>query len=93
MQGRIDLRDLERRDGIRHLARDIERLTAAGEHADRGRRAQDPVGELGAGIHQVLAIIEHDEKSLPVQIVAQHVNDRPLRLLPQTDRRGDDARQ
>ncbi len=53
---------------------------------------QDLVRHLRTGIHKMLAVVEQDQHPFIPQVIAQHIDDRALRLIPQPDRDGGGAR-
>ena len=57
----------QRRYPPHDLARNAERTSAGGENADVGAQAKDRVGELGAGIEHVLAVVENHQRAIGVQ--------------------------
>ena len=75
-------------DKIGHFAGDAQGLTTAGQDANIRRGTQDLLCQMCAGLYKVLAIIEQDEHLLVAQIVAQHINNRTLRLVAQTNGNG-----
>jgi hypothetical protein len=78
------------REGV--LAGHVERLPAGDDEGDARRAAQHGVGELAAGVDQVLARVE-DEQQLPAAQVVKEM--RPARLVARrdSDGRGDRAGQ
>ncbi len=67
------------------FALDAERLAARGEHAQAGTAAEQAMGHLGGGPHEVLAVVEEQEQLLRAQVVDERVEGRlpGLRLDPQ----------
>ena len=63
------LRHRQRRHRQHHLAVDNQRFPAGGQHPQPGRRPQQQVRQLGGGVHQVLAVIQHQQQ-LPAREVA-----------------------
>jgi hypothetical protein len=55
------LRYRERGNGPRHLPRDAEGLPAGGEHAGAGAVVQDALDQVCGRLHQVLAVVEHQQ--------------------------------
>jgi hypothetical protein len=74
----LEVRQRERRDAPRDLALDPERLTARREQHHPGAGAHDRGGKRRAGIDQVLAVVEHDERVA----VAELLNERRLGVPP-----------
>jgi hypothetical protein len=54
----------ERRHCPGDLAVDPERLPAGSYHLHRRRRSQQRASDLGSGLHQVLAVIQHQQRPL-----------------------------
>jgi hypothetical protein len=73
-------------DGFRA---DPQRLPAGGQHAQVARRPQQPVGELGDGVDQVLAVVQQEQHTPAGKVLGQHVGGRPAGLLDQAERAGD----
>ena len=77
----------QRWDPVDALALDRERLSARGEDAHPGTRAQQLVGELGAGVDEVLAVVQHDEQVPVLQGVDQRLSKGSASLLAHPERR------
>ena len=60
---RTGLRDHERSDPPHRFAGHAQRLTAGGNQAHAGRRAQQRFGDVGRCVDQVLAVVEHDHRA------------------------------
>lgn len=69
--------DRQRRQRQQVLARGAQRLPAGGQHPQARHRPQQRVGQLGAGLHQVLAAVQHDQQPAPGQLLGQDVQGRP----------------
>jgi hypothetical protein len=53
------------------LARDAQRLSAGGEEAQPGRDGEGAGGEGGAGLDEVLAVVQHEEERARAQVGQQ----------------------
>ncbi len=58
----LPVRHRERPDGQQRLAVDRERFPAGREHPEVRHPAQQHVGELGRRAHQVLAVVQHQQR-------------------------------
>ena len=68
----------------------MQRLAGRGDDADAGRGAQQRVGQLGACAHQVLAVVDDEERLVASDVRAQRLQQRLARLLLDVeDLRGD----
>ena len=63
----VRARGVERLDQVDVLAGKVERLTAGGQHGHAGAAIEQAVGQLGRGIEDVLAVVEHDERGPVVE--------------------------
>jgi hypothetical protein len=59
------------------LAGDPQRFAAGRQDADGGTRAQEGVGQLRAGVEQVLAVVEDEQQLFALQPLEQRGH-RPL---------------
>ena len=73
---RVVVRERQRRHRPQRLPRDAERLAAGGEDAHARAVGQDAVGEPGARVDQVLAVVQHDQQPL----VGQRGHEPPDRV-------------
>ena len=68
------------------LARDPQRLAAGGDQAQVGRGGEQPLAEPGAGLKQVLAVVEREHHRARAQRVGERVEQRAALLLGHADR-------
>lgn len=68
------------------LGRAPQRLPAGGQHPEPGGRPQQRVHQLGAGRHQVLAAVQHQQQLAIGQLLGQYVDRRPGRGVGQPQR-------
>jgi hypothetical protein len=59
-------------------------FTARRENPQRRRSAEQSLGDLGAGVDQVLAVIQDEQEMTIAQVVAERGAGRTLRALPDT---------
>jgi len=62
----------------------VQRFPAGGQHPQPGRLSQQHVGQLGHRIHQVLAVVQHQQQLPPGQTLRQRAGDRLTCPLPFT---------
>lgn len=74
-------REGERGDAQWGLAGDADGLAAGGEHAHVGAAAEELLGELGAGLHDVLAVVEEKQEALGAEIGGERVEQGAARVL------------
>jgi hypothetical protein len=80
--------ELQRRDRPDHLAADTQRLAAGGEYPHVRTGTQQPLGELGTGLEQMLAVVQHQQQLARLQARLQHVFHRAAGLLAEVQCRG-----
>nr|WP_282205071.1 hypothetical protein [Kitasatospora fiedleri] len=68
------------------LARGAQRLPGGGEHPQAGRGAQQGVRQLGAGVDQVLAAVQHQQGPAVGELLDQHVQRRAGGVVGQVQR-------
>ncbi len=83
----------QRADENGGLTGDVERLAAGGEHGHRRRPGHDGVGQLRAGVDEVLAGVENQQQMAVAQVGEQRVGRRPGEVLGRADPLRDDVRQ
>ncbi len=81
----IRVRGHQRRDAILALARDLQPLAAGGEDAQGGAGGEQVVGEGGAGVDQVLAVVEDEERGPGGEEGGQGRQHRAARSFPQAE--------
>ena len=74
------------------LARDAQRLLAGDEDAHLGRRAQQILGKLAHAAGQVLAVVQHEQQALVVQVIRQRLGQRAAGRLAYVQRVRDGLR-
>ena len=76
----------------RRLARDAQRLPAGGQQPHAGARLQEGVGQGGAGVQEVLAVVQHQQHRPRAQVGHQRLQRRagrgPRGRPPPPGRRG-----
>ena len=72
-------RNVERRHPQQTLSRHAERLAARCEHSHPRRGTQHRLGERRRLVQKVLAVVEHDQRLLPREIVAHTLRQRSPR--------------
>ena len=87
---RFPIRQRQRRHSVRLLAGDAERFAAARQDLDVGALSQECVGHFGAGIDQVLAVVEQQQQALVLEVRGERLSDGLawLFLHPQNRRHG-----
>ncbi|MGH3813139.1 MAG: hypothetical protein ACRDUV_11880, partial [Pseudonocardiaceae bacterium] len=70
------------------LSRDPERLPARHDDPQRRRRPQQRFDQPGAGFEDLLAVVEDHQGVEAGELLAQRVDDRAARLLPQSEGAG-----
>ena len=85
---RVRGRHVQRRDLTHGFLRDAQRLLAGGHDPQLRAGRQQPLAEGGAGVHQMLAIVEHDQCLPRLQRVGQRVSQRAPGLGVDADERG-----
>jgi hypothetical protein len=92
----VALGERERRHAPRHLARAVQRLAARRQQAHGGRAEEHRLGEVRAGRDEVLAIVEHEQRSPPREVADERVERGALRGHRDAERRerglGDESR-
>ncbi len=88
----IRLRGAQRRHAPRLLTDDAERFAAGRERACSCARVQQLLGPAGAGLDEVLAVVEHDQQLAMAHEVEQRVEQRTARLLVHIEHAGHHAR-
>ena len=79
----------QRRDAVGRLTGNAQRLAAGGQDGQPGRVAQQRVGLTGAGVNQMLAVVQDHQQLLVAQIVGQRSIERTARLLRHAQRAAD----
>jgi hypothetical protein len=85
---RLRVRDRERRDRAFLLAGNAQRRTAADQHSQGTRLAQQPRHERGTG-QQVLEVVQNDQQVPLAQLVDQVLHQGPVPGVLQPDALGD----
>ena len=88
---RVAARGRERQLGHepRGLSGDAQRLATGGHHPQAGARAQQCIGQGGAGVHQVFAVVEHQQEVPVPDDVRQAVRRRAVSLFANAECRQD----
>lgn len=86
LDGRLQV---ERRHGVHGLALDAQRLLAGGQHAQLRRGPQQPPGQLGDLLDDVLAVVQHEQRRPTGERGGQAVLERAGRVVAQPEHGGD----
>jgi hypothetical protein len=71
------------------LARNAERLAAARQQREARAAPQQRIGERGAGVDQVLAVVEHEQKRARLEVLGERLLGITAGLLAQAELLGD----
>jgi hypothetical protein len=75
-------RGAQRGDPVHVLAVDAQRFAAGRQQRQVRAAAQQRVGELGAGIQDVLAVVQDHQQAAPADRIDQRAGQRAARLFP-----------
>lgn len=78
--------------GEEDLARNTQRLPAGCQYREVGTPAQQRLGEGGAGVYQVLAIIKDEEGVPGPEVFRKRFEERDTRRLADPEHRGNSLR-
>src|SRR5688572_33263027 len=73
-------------NAVGRLPGDAQCFTTASKNTNVRRGLQDLLCQAGAGIDKMFTVVQDNEHFLRTQVIAQHIDDWALRLIPQANR-------